>query len=302
MKLDNLHQPPFNVTLMGVLRGALDYYEFPFTSPFVYGASGHAFLLNIHPELCPSSPYCWNHAPMFVLIGNLGIRINGLGFYHNQSSQQEREVLESRVRKYLDNGTPCYLLNMENQLITGYDDTGFLTAQPWSCTDFPQAHLTFGSWEEFGGEVHVTFNALERSIPMVQKESIIASLRYAVNLHRNPAKHTSEPYGVCPNGYANWSRAIRNGQSGGHGGWWNGMVWSECRALAADYFREIAQSIQSVSEANAIADDYSIISQNLMQCADMELDSELKLSLLEDSAQREEHCIQSIENLIEELE
>ena len=48
----------------------------------------------------------------------------------------------------MDEDSPCSLLNMENQLITGYDDTGFDTAQPW-CPhnkDFPPRRLSSGTW------------------------------------------------------------------------------------------------------------------------------------------------------------
>jgi hypothetical protein len=60
MKIDGLAMPSLHRTLMGVLKGALDYYGIETSIPTVFGASGHAFLINIHDELCPSGPYCWN--------------------------------------------------------------------------------------------------------------------------------------------------------------------------------------------------------------------------------------------------
>ena len=59
-----------------------------------------------------------------------------------------RSKLEATLRERMDEDSPCSLLNMENQLITGYDDTGFDTAQPWypHNKDFPPRRLSSGTW------------------------------------------------------------------------------------------------------------------------------------------------------------
>ena len=58
MKIERLAMPRFNTTMMGVLKCALDYYKIDVDAPTVFVASGHAFLINIHQQLCPSGPYC----------------------------------------------------------------------------------------------------------------------------------------------------------------------------------------------------------------------------------------------------
>jgi hypothetical protein len=73
-----------------------------------------------------------------LCIGNLGLEMTDLGFFAPQSTPQDRAAVEQRVREALDAGIPCSLINLENQLITGYDHTGFFTAQPWAPkVDFP---------------------------------------------------------------------------------------------------------------------------------------------------------------------
>ena len=54
-----------------------------------------------------------------------------LGFFSPASTDKDRAAVEQKLRDALDNGVPCSLINLENQLITGYDATGFDTAQPW---------------------------------------------------------------------------------------------------------------------------------------------------------------------------
>jgi hypothetical protein len=54
MKIEGVAMPRFNTTLMGVVKGALDYHGIQVDPPAVFGLSGHAFLINIHKRLCPS--------------------------------------------------------------------------------------------------------------------------------------------------------------------------------------------------------------------------------------------------------
>ena len=56
MTIENLMMPPYSTTLVGVLKGALDYHGIEYSTPLVYGLSGHAFLINIHKQICPSGP------------------------------------------------------------------------------------------------------------------------------------------------------------------------------------------------------------------------------------------------------
>ena len=80
-KLKNLVQPPLNTTMMGVLKGVSDYHGLNLSEPMIYGLSGHAFLINIHVELCPSGPYCWKWENAKTLIQNMGMRMTDLGFF-----------------------------------------------------------------------------------------------------------------------------------------------------------------------------------------------------------------------------
>jgi hypothetical protein len=299
MHVPNLTMPPFNTTLMGVLRGVLDHFDVTVSDAMLYGGSGHAFLMNIHETLCPSGPYCWNYGRFLELVQNLGIEMTGRGFFSGTSDSRERAAIESILKGELDGGTPCSLLNLENQLITGYDETGFLTAQPWAPhVDFPPAHLSFGSWSELGDEVHVTFHTFRKVEPAADDRIVADSLQYAVDLHRNPSRHTSRPYAVGAEAFAAWIGAVRNGNGGSHGNWWNGMVWAECRAQASAYFAEIAQTYPvATAPALALAADYRSIAQDLQEVSDKAMEAQSKLSRLERAGAKEADCIPRIEAL-----
>ena len=46
---------------MGVVKGAMDYSGIKTSDARAFGGSGHAFLINVHRQLCPSGPHCWDY-------------------------------------------------------------------------------------------------------------------------------------------------------------------------------------------------------------------------------------------------
>jgi hypothetical protein len=296
MHMHELKMPPFNTTLMGVLRGVFDYYGMDASDPMLYGGSGHAFLMNLHDELCPSSPYCWNRAGFVRLLRNLGIEMVDHGFFHGGSGAAERAAVETLLRAQIDRGVPCSLLNMENQLITGYDETGFDTAQPWGPQmDFPPARLTYGSWVELANEVHVSFFSFPRADPADDGTIVAESLRYAVDLYLHPEAHTQPPYAVGARAWSSWITAAKNGHAGSHGNWWNAMVWSECRSRASEYLSEASEKQKRFRHLAALALGYREIAELLAKVSDRNLDAERKIALLERAAAVEADCIRDIE-------
>jgi len=299
----SIEQSDLYCTLMGVLRGVTDYYGISVTTPMLYGLTGHAFLINIHEALCPSGPYCWNRAPFFRLARNIGLDIRDLGFFSPASPPSERATVESTVRSCLDRRVPCSLINMESQLITGFDRTGFLTTQPWAPhVDFPQKHITFGTWEELGEEIHMnvfTFTKTEAAEP---KQAVVDAATYAVDLHENSCSHTSPSYGIGPSAYGNWIDAVKNGAGESHGNWWNGTVWAECREMAGAFFWEIAETIpEAASPAQRLSDAYSAIGKDLERASSKEMPAEEKVPLLEHAMQRETACIDDLRDLVRRL-
>lgn len=297
MNIDSLKMPPFNTTLMGVLRGVLDHYGIGASDAMLYGGSGHAFLMNIHEQLCPSGPYCWKYDGFVGLLRNLGVEMTDLGSFSTGSTAAERAAVEGRIKDLLAQGVPCSLLNLENQLITGFDDTGFHSFQPWAPRmDFPPGRLTFGTWVELGGEVHLTFFSFRKIEPAGERDTIEKSLRFAIDLHRTPARYTDKPYAVGAEAYTAWIGAVRKGCGASHGNWWNGTVWAECRGRASEYFAEIAASHPEVAtDARVLADEFKAIAEALGRVSDRNLDPREKIALLEGAGSRETASLARIE-------
>ncbi|MBN2452230.1 MAG: hypothetical protein JXR77_17725 [Lentisphaeria bacterium] len=297
-RLANVRQPPLNTTMMGVLKAAADSYGLDLTEPMIYGLSGHAFLINIHTQLCPSGPYCWKRENAKPLIENMGLRMTDLGFFGTGAKAEARAEVERKLRAALDRGIPCSLLNLENQIIDGYDGTGFFSAQPWAPQSrFPPDRLTFGSWKEFGEQFHVNFYAMEKVAPADRHRAVLASLDYAVDLWKDPEKHSSRVYGVGPKAYDNWIQAVPDSGSS-HGNWWNATVWSECRRMAADYFSAIGTADTNVADLCAqLRSEYLAVAGNLSRASSRTMDSDEKIVLLKETKQREANAVEKVEKL-----
>lgn len=298
----NIAQPPLNTTLMGVIRGVADFFKIELSTPMLYGRSGHAFLMNIHDELCPSGPYVWDLDPFISLLENSGIVMNGHGFFHPGSTAEERAVLEETLRSILDSGRPCSVVNLDHQIISGYDATGFTCIQPWEC-DFPPAHLTFGSWKEIEKEIHACFFSFDEVDRLDTAFCIQRSLLYAVQLQGESSSNLEEKYHLGISAYQAWIRGIEKGNGSSHGNWWNGTVWSECRKMASEYFREIAGVYPACSgTAEELENIYRDTALKLASVSDKELEDNRKIQLLTEAEVLERNALPLLEELAETIE
>jgi hypothetical protein len=296
MKLDDIVQPPFNTCLMGVVKGVLDHFGVRHSPAWVFGGSGHAFLINIHERLCPSGPYCWKYDGLYPLVRNLGLEMIDLGFFDRSSGRAERTAVEQKLAAELDQGRPGAVINLDDQIVCGYDETKLLLTQPW-CNDCPTtpSGLTFGTWQEFGDEVHASFFAFRQAEPAPQAEVVRASLRYALDLFRSPGRYQLDRYAIGLAAYDNWTKAAAE-HGASHGNWWNATVWSECRTMAGGYFAEIAGKYPALAEpALELSRHYRAIADLLSQVSSKEMPAGEKTARLNELSELEARAIGRIE-------
>jgi hypothetical protein len=189
---------------------------------------------------------------------------------------------------------------MEFQLVQGYDDTGFITSQPWK-HDFPPKHLTFGTWDEFGKEVHVNFFTFDSGTPADPKTSAVDALSYAVDVFRNPTTHTSAPYATGAAAYDQWIKAVpEHGAS--HGNWWNGVVWGECRQNASAWFDQLTATFDfAKAECADLAGIYSQIGAGLNRVSNKDMDADTKVKVLGELREQELAAIDKVEKFVATL-
>ncbi len=293
-----IKQAPFNTSLMGVIRGVTDYMGIDLSTPSLYGRSGHAFMLNIHEAICPSGPYCWNTDSFIKLLGNCGVEMKKHGFFSVDSTLEEKTSLENTIKQELEKGNPCCVVNLDYQLITGFDSTGFICSQPWAL-DYPPSHLSFGSWDEWKDEVHSCFYSFEKIAISNPIDSVLQSLQFAMELNESPCKHTVSPYTCGIDAYGVWIKGIENGYGAEYGNWWNGTVWSECRKQGALFFGEIAVQFPSSAVVALKLQDLLDLTAGLLQkVSDKELtDRGKKIGMLLEAEQHEKDALTLIRDL-----
>jgi len=302
VEMSELRQLPFETTLMGVARGVAEHYGLEVSVPVLYGGSGHAFLMNIHSELCPSGPYCWDPEGLDRLLPNLGLRRRSLGFFGPDSTPEERARAESLVREHMEEGRPCSILNMENQLITGFDRRGFDTARPWPGMDFPPARLSFGSWEELGDEVHIGFYAWERCDTAGFPDLLPKSLDFALSLYAESSSRAFEDYSMGMEAWEAWIRGVEAGHGTGHGCWWNAMVWGECRLMAGRYMAEASLRLGGMHpELVELAGEYTMLGTGIRMAGDRSMEAGRKVELLRELRGMESRCFRGLRKLREAL-
>lgn len=241
MTARSLHQPPMLTSLMGVVAGASEYHGYAFSDQFLYGGSGLAFLLNADRNISRQSIHNWPFGGFDGLLSNLGIFHEDLGHFGPDITVDERNRLERGIRRLASRGVPCSVKGFEHQLITGFDDHGFLLAAPsvLEGETFPD-RLDYGTWEQLRGCRSVSFHGFGTTAPASASEVVTASLRYFVSSRSNPARHAWYGCVSGPRVYDRWVAALARSEGSVPPGKALAIVLGECRHMAAGFVREAA--------------------------------------------------------------
>ena len=300
----DITQPPLNTSHLGVMQSASSYFELPWSAAELFVGSGHAFITNIHAELCPSGPYVWETAPMLDLFSNLNLDVEVLGFVMPHGATKEQRVeFDASIRQALIDGKVCTLECMDHQTVAGFDEEGFLLTQPWDRSiDTTPPKLKYGSWEGFDSDVPLTAfavskNSLVRDFP---HDVLKPAVEYALEVWDNsPASTHNALYRIGAAAYPNWIKAIDDGHGGEHGAWWNAVVWGECKAMAASYFNDLASSISGASELIAtIATNYREAADAMLRASDIQQDKETQKEVVRQAEAAETKAFEGLRELL----
>jgi hypothetical protein len=108
--------------------------------------------------------------------------------------------------------------------------------------DFPPGHLTFGSWQEMGTEIHVTFLTFARVSPAHCRLRPKPVLRWAWY----PNEHASHENGYHSGlaAYDAWIKAVEDGMAAVTQLVERPRSGPECRRFAARYAGELAEALR----------------------------------------------------------
>lgn len=238
-KIDKLGWKPMWVSHLGSLKGCLEYLGSDMTDAWLFGSTGHAFIMNIHKTVCPSGPTAWRKHEFSNLVGNLGIVTDGI-FSHKSMKDFDKvqEKTFNKIRQSIDNSIPCFGWELdlpEYSVINGYDENGYFFSGPRSKPD-----NDYTSYKQLGqteiGILEVYF--VQRAAPMSDKDIIKAAFKFATDFKASPAAWLFDDYKAGLEAYNLWINALNKNTADGFGVTYNASVWAECRGFARDFMGE----------------------------------------------------------------
>jgi hypothetical protein len=238
--LDGLRWVPHWVSHLGCIRGCLDYLGIEMTDGWLYGGTGHAFVLNVHEDgSCPSGPTAWNHRVMFTLGENIGLSIDGVtGMKERGELPDAQERAWEFVRRSIDEGVPCYGWEFavpEYYVIYGYDDTGYYYSGPEADGgEGPKA------WRELAdtGIGWLEVRAVRSGRAADDRTTVRDALSFALEIGGGSDKWVLPKYHGGLAGYGAWIGAMEAGTASRFGVGYNASVWAKCRRMAPEFLRE----------------------------------------------------------------
>ncbi len=245
-KLENLFFKPYFVSHLGCLGGCFEYYGLDISKPWLFGATGHGFIINIATDMCPSGPTAWNTSMILQLAQNLGAEIDGIIAWKTDAdfSKKQKEAWNF-IRKAIDNNQPCYGWQIGDihdfDIIYGYDDDGYYyngyTSEEGSG---PIA------WSKVGttGVTLLEMYRVNRIRPTNQNAMVKHAFQLILKHSQNPKEWIQYPkYKSGLKGFDQWMSAIESGSAVSFGNAYNAAVWAECRIMAVEFLKEAQERL-----------------------------------------------------------
>ena len=278
VKLENLQWSPRWVSHLGCIKGCLDYLGIEVSDAWLYGGTGHAFVINLHKEVCPSGPTAWNTMRVSALGQNLGYKEDVVfgPTEHEPLADVQRRAWE-HVRQAIDAGRPCYGWELEIPefyVIYGYEEEAGETAAGYYYSG-PGCSEGAGPkrWQELGdtGIGVVEMYSLGPGQAADDATTVREALSFALKLADNPIEWIFPDYRAGPEGFDNWIRAMQEGKASEFGVRYNAGVWLECRKYAVDFLEEAKERL--AGRADRLFDEalarYRVVSENLGKVAEI---------------------------------
>jgi hypothetical protein len=243
-QLEGLRWNPRWASHVGCIKGCLNYLGIDVSDAWLFGATGHAFVLNISPGLCPSGPTDWDTHRFLSLGRNIGYLIESVDEYCPRQScdlREEQQRAWQLVRSAIDRELPCYGWELdipEYFVIYGYDETGYYISGP-GC-DEGKGPVP---WKDLGrSEIGVVLvSSVRATEPADDPTTVREALTCALDLGHNRRKWTDRTGGL--KGYNTWIHAMETGTAGRFGLGYNAAVWAESRRYAVEFLKEARERL-----------------------------------------------------------
>jgi len=256
---------------MGCIKGCVDWLSAQGRMPavtraWIFGGTGHAFIINFSPDACPSGPTAWHTEMLFKNGANLGYDIDGVITWKRKPDfAAKQEAAWTYVRRCIDEDIPVYgweLRVPEYYTVHGYDDVGYYYSGPTLDEgEGPKPWRELGDTEIGLIELYST----RPSEPRPDDEIVRASLAFALKHADDPGDWKYGNYVTGPAAFDAWVNALENGSAGRFGHSYNAEVWHECRAEAVNFLREAKERIGGDGAFDEAIERYSAVRDALSE-------------------------------------
>jgi hypothetical protein len=232
----------------GCTKACSDYLGFEYPLSWISGVTGYAFILNMHPEVCPSGPTAFDHGFLKQNAEALGLRFRTTDFtkWEGDLEARQREAFEN-VKKELAAGHPAFGWELglpEYYLIAGTNEKGY------EYFDFDGSVKTC-PWDSVAtSEIGMAeFCFLDKAAPQDELRQLKSALEFLGDYTADPARYAIEGYTMGPAAYDLWIKALKEGKTDPWGMGYNTQVWAEARWNARAF---LAQAKKRLGEERGL--------------------------------------------------
>jgi hypothetical protein len=274
-ELAELTFSPAWVSHMACMVSCAKYLKVPATPAWIYGASGHAFALNIHPVMCPSGPTAWAADLCDVLVANAGLIVEGTAANKGQPDFAARqEQIWRLVRQAIDAGRPCFGWEMsvpEWYVIYGYDGAGNYLYRNFFGPGGKLPYRKLGTTEIGWANVRT----VRAGKPADDRKTLRDAAEFA--LEHGAGKHSREKWHTGLSGYDTWIKGMQDPNVQKHkvfgfGLAYNAQCWAQCRRYANLFLQEAAGRLKGDPALAALLTEaqqhYKTVGANLTAVAE----------------------------------
>ncbi len=264
--MKKLKWKPRWVSHLGAIEASLKYLKQKISPAWIYGGTGHAFVINIAKDLCPSGPTAWRTMMLYELSSNLGYKIDGIfAVKANPEFPRLQEKAWNHAKECIDNEIPCYGWELEAPEfynVNGYDDVGYHYSGP-GCEDGKGPK----PWRDLGntGIGILEMYSVHPSDTADPVKAIKEALEKSLHHSTNPEDIFYPNYRSGLKGYDWWISAIEDGSAVAMGHAYNAGVWAECRKFAAQFLKEARKHVSD--DVRTLIDNarkqYEMVAANL---------------------------------------
>ncbi len=262
--LEELQYGSRGTTLLGCLEACAKYLGIDITPGWLYGGTGHAFVMCLTEDLCPSGPHCWNQGPLHRLSRNLPLRIEGVA-----GPKATPELLErawGHVRESIDQGYPCYGWHWEWVLVKGYDQDGYLYSTIRDL-EVPK------DWSHFGAKAigFLELYSVRPAEASSDAKTVRDALKFAVDWADSSDRWALEGYQGGPEAYDTWIRGLSEGKVSGIGLAYHADIWAECRRFAVEFLKEANTRTDGEYDAlfRPAIENYEVVAASLAEVSQL---------------------------------